>query len=1156
MPHNLQEFIPGGRLIFKIFDFQMSWASDLPGELLCRPMGLVVLTGLDTTYNAIHKSIWDSFCNNRRSDRVPLNFIALGADHEYPKSKAKKTSYEWYVPKGILKSNWMNKHLNQIPAVVVVFFDLDWDEQLWKERQMECATRLEIVRNSLSGRSSRVCVVLIQKNSPLPPGEDVIAAERAASFCSACELSAKSLFVLPHTDHLFGYTIRLENAFYEQAQSYYHTEARRVKAHKEFLNKTTHQLLYVRHQFKIAFYNELKQDTHTAIKNYKQAYGHILELRMHNTNLLELKTVAGFINYKICRLSFQHNAPLDAIGQFRKHIDFFKKKIGIGELSFEHSAWMSKQFQVFGDLFDEAIKLGLTAIQTQHPGFYFQQAGNHAVARKQLCIGLCHPHAVYPTPDPLENLNNLDYYGQRSWRQGHQSIDPPDALREKDGIQALQILESKVDHSWIIIPLLSSAVAQFKKYKSPRMKRYLMVQMGEEYYHAKEYNKALALLNRVTYEYRIERWWPLLTSILITSLRCAYLVGSVQDYVTICLELMGKYVPLSPEEKTRIQMNLIRVISNDPPEPEPGCDTDCVEKAKPLWRVENIATQEPCVFTVEMQNIVSFVECKAGFKQTAFTADNPVELQVFLRTNCPFPIRFSKLAVLLNNQIYNEKCILTDGKSITSAESSTAHEGNLYLIPGKHRVYTFQFLASSQDVDNEIEISSVALELGSENSRCAILHWLNWQGIGGDPLDTMQAEQSKGDRKKKVDQDTDPEHIRWEDLEVSSTARIVPRKSFLDITLQHNPPCLVNEFYAVTVDIQNNEKTVITDVRLQIGLRESENQDSIQEQSTHVTFEDPQYDGKPVPRRTTEVKEKLEPGEKVSKKSFLKCMHQSTRNILVKVTYTIEVPYADQSLLCQCVNEESFSLNALPPFEVSVKMNSMKFETVESVHADEPFLLLTDIKSVSPWPVEIQNSELKLSAFAQLVNDPFQSQLESVSLNQSEVAGECVCLMAPLPIQPTVPMGTYTLHWKRKTEENGLPYVTTTLALPSVNVEHIPLYVDLDMPSHGCVRSTLPITYTIYNRTGYVQEIEITMDSSEVFMFAGHKQLHFRILPSSKFKLNFNLYPLIPGSVPLPKLHLNMLRYPGTMDEIVQKMLPSHVFIMPPSKHNREAITV
>ena len=47
------------------------------------------------------------------------------------------------------------------------------------------------------------------------------------------------------------------------------------------------------------------------------------------------------------------------------------------------------RFQVFGDLFDEAIKLGLTAIQTQHPGFYYQQAANHSINRKQLCRGLC-----------------------------------------------------------------------------------------------------------------------------------------------------------------------------------------------------------------------------------------------------------------------------------------------------------------------------------------------------------------------------------------------------------------------------------------------------------------------------------------------------------------------------------------------------------------------------------------------------------------------------------------------------------------------------------------------------------------------------------------------------------------------------------------------
>lgn len=42
----------------------------------------------------------------------------------------------------------------------------------------------------------------------LSTGEDVTASERAAALCNACELSGKSLFVLPHTDHLVGYIIR------------------------------------------------------------------------------------------------------------------------------------------------------------------------------------------------------------------------------------------------------------------------------------------------------------------------------------------------------------------------------------------------------------------------------------------------------------------------------------------------------------------------------------------------------------------------------------------------------------------------------------------------------------------------------------------------------------------------------------------------------------------------------------------------------------------------------------------------------------------------------------------------------------------------------------------------------------------------------------
>lgn len=63
-------------------------------------------------------------------------------------------------------------------------------------------------RSALDGRNTKVAVVLLQKKAPLPTGEDVLAAERAATLCSASEINPKSLFVLPHGDHLQGYSIR------------------------------------------------------------------------------------------------------------------------------------------------------------------------------------------------------------------------------------------------------------------------------------------------------------------------------------------------------------------------------------------------------------------------------------------------------------------------------------------------------------------------------------------------------------------------------------------------------------------------------------------------------------------------------------------------------------------------------------------------------------------------------------------------------------------------------------------------------------------------------------------------------------------------------------------------------------------------------------
>uniref|UniRef100_A0A8C3FQ10 Trafficking protein particle complex subunit 11 n=1 Tax=Chrysemys picta bellii TaxID=8478 RepID=A0A8C3FQ10_CHRPI len=1026
---------------------------DFPVELCCRPMAFVTLTGLDVVYNAVHRAVWDAFCANRRADRVPISFKVLPGDHEYPKCRTKRTSYEWYIPKGILKTGWMNKHLNLVPALVVVFYELDWDEQQWKEKQSECATRVEIVRQSLQGRNTKVAVVLIQKKTPLPPGEDVIASERAAALCNACDLSGKSLFVLPHTDHLVGYIIRLENAFYEHAQTYYYTEIRRVKSHKEFLNKTTHQLLFVRHQFKIAFFSELKQDTQNALKNYRTAYNLVHELRAHETNMLEIKTMAGFINYKICRLCFQHNTPLDAIAQFRKHIDLCKKKIGSAELAFEHAAWMSKQFQAFGDLFDEAIKLGLTAIQTQNPGFYYQQAAYYAQERKQLANVLCnHDSSVsYPNPDPLETQTGvLDFYGQRSWRQGILSFDLSDPEKEKVGILALQLKEKNVPHSELIITLLSNAVAQFKKYKCPRMKSHLMVQMGEEYYYAKDYTKALKLLDYVMCEYRSEGWWTLLTSILTTALKCSYLMAHLKDYITYSLELLGRASTLKEDQKSRIEKNLIKVLME-----------------------------------------------------------------------------------------YNQYCVVEEAyqKSDILEYSS---QGPVCLVPGKTRKFTFKFVAKSEDVGKKVEITSVDLILGTETGRCVIL---NWRGGGGDAASSQEALQAV--RSFKRQPKLPDNEVHWDSLTIQANAMIISRVPNISVLLQHEPPALTNEMYCLIVTVQSHEKTVAKDVKLTAGLKPG--QDANLTQKTHVTLNGTEICDDSYPALLPDIPVgDLQPGEKLEKAVYIRCGTVGTRMFLVYVSYLISATVEDKEIICRCHRDETVTIETVLPFDVAVKFVSSKFEHLDRVFADIPFLLMTDILSASPWALTIITSQLQLSA-SMVPVDQLESYVENVVLQTGESASECFCLRCPsvTNVQGGVATGRYVISWKRNSAVESVPVVCTVITLPHVIVESIPLHVNADLPSFGRVRESLPVRYHLQNKTSLVQDVEISVEPSDAFMFSGLKQIRLRILPGTQQEMLYNFYPLMAGYQQLPSLNIILLQIPNFTNQLLRRFIPTHIFVKP-----------
>ncbi|GIX72364.1 trafficking protein particle complex subunit 11 [Caerostris extrusa] len=1089
---------------------------DLPFELTSNPSAYVAVTGLDIENNAIHRTIWESFTTNRQ-DRVPLFLKLLRDGQEFPKAKQKRTSYDWYVPKGILKTNWLSKHLTEVPAVAVQFVDLDWDSPSWSEKRLECANKLGVLRDSLQLRSTRVALVLIQKRAALPGADDQIAAERAASLCSACDLSGKTLFVLPHSDHLYGYTLRLQNAFYELAQTYYHHECRRIKNHKDHLNK-----------------NNTSTSFSAALKSYKQAYANLMEVRASDANLLEIKTVAGFINYKMCRLSFLNGTPLDAISQFRNHVDIFKNKIGHPELTFEHSAWMSKQFSHFGDLFEDAVQQGLNAIQTQHPGFYYQQAANHASNRKAMCYKLCKNIQEAPDFEVLEGADTLEFYGQRPWRSCCQSLEPPDPQKELKGIMALKYKEyHEVDHSMIIIPLLSSAVAQFKKYKCPRMKRQLTVEMGEEYYCYKDYKQALTLLKHVLWDYRVEKWRPIVSSILTTALRSAYLSANIQDYISLGIEMISNWILCSTDEKTVMQNNINNVLLGKPLLAMPGISEQDNKEAEKLWQETMQNHTEPLIFTIQMTSVVPFIECKAGFVSENYMADQRITVTVYLRMNCPQPMSFSKLNVLFNNERYNSFCeVPLVHDKIGHSEEKNMHK--LYLVPRNTHTFTFNFIPDLNDIGKVIQITSVALQLGSEDYLCAVLHWTT-------PPETFSLITPSAMTIKAGSFSDDP---TFQNIIPLSHTNILPRNAHISIKIDHQPPALINEFYVFRLSITNDEISKINNVILIVGLKEG--QEQFVHESTHLCDKAEHTSQKFVTYLKNVSLEDMSPGEKVEKCIFMKATE-------VSITYDIDVEIDDQLLHCCCSKSQDLEVFTVEPFEFVFKVLNMKFEEQQSVRAEEPFILKIDIHSYSSLPLLLEDSSIELPHQISFVDEDVVSQLKKLTLHFSEAASECFVLVTPLDCLPRINAGTFSLKWKRDSSDELHYSVTTLVTLPSLDVIQPPIYVQLSSPAYGAVRTPMTVTYSIHNRTTYVQEMKLVYDSSDAFMYAGNKEIHFRILPRDVYEMSYNLYPLVAGYAVLPNIRLTLNAGKSSemsLDDLIKEMIPSHIFVMPHGRQN------
>lgn len=1080
---------------------------DFPAELCCSPSPLIAIAGLDTVNNAIHRTIWDAFHSPvGRDSRAVLNFFHLTSEYKFPTLSEKRVMP--YVPKGILKRNWLEKHIRYDPAVVVIFYDCDWDDESWNEKISECSSRVQSIRLSLEGRKSRIVVVLIQKL--MPAVDDNITTERAASLCDACTLNPKALFILPVVDNIHGYAIRLENAFYDLAQNYYQQQIRAVKSKLENLSKTSHQYLIVRYSFKIGFYNELRQDHHNAHKHYHQCYMSLLEIRTFDTNIYEVKVVAAYIVYKISRLLFAMKRARDALTQFNSHVNVFKSMIGPPELMFEHYSWLSKQFSMFASLFDETTAESSTATQALNPGFFFKEAADYAKKRKTSAYDICQDANVYPSSDPLNGWNNIEFYGQRPWRVMKTLSNLDFNTIEADGVQALKFYENtKVDHSKAIISFLGNAMKQFKHYKCPRMRNLLAVQMADEYYNAKDYSKALTLWSHMLWDYRDEGWEAIAHELVNKCLKCAYLTANVQNYVELNLEALKYY------KNTDIQKalnNIGSIIQRKIPEPEKSLNEYEKNVSMEEWqKCDSLRSRSALEIDMSVTN--STVDTKVILKDVSCDG---IEIDIFIKANFPILVQFSKLIVCvtcIDNTYDVEVC--TDSSKLIYGESKT-------------HTYTCKFMPSPNDVGKEITVNSIKLQLGNEPDFPIVLKFYssikktkNFER----EMNNFSLSKTSGDEFERIKQ-------------VTSTT-IKPRSSRLGMEIKHKNPALLLEWYQVSVCLTNLEDRPVSDVCLNLSLNRNNNE---KVEHTIEVCEDPDKNILPLP-----VDFKLDSmfvGDQKTQSFYVRFSSLDTRYFQLMISYSIE---DNNRTKIACVKDVEIVINVSIVFDISVNYMSSRFEPVSKVYVGEPLIVMPNIKCLSPWPILIENTSFQLAKHVTISTGGYQSVLNGVVLESDECASEVICV-TPSELSENI-LGCFTINWKRTNVESECKSGYSSLELPKIIVEKSTFLVDMKLPAHGWLHTPMSVVYFLHNNSESLLTLDVSMEANEAFMMAGHKDLNVTVLPESTYKLHYNLYPLVVGVSTLPKMHIGCTSEPNdfkhVLNDILVRSLQTQIYIMP-----------
>ncbi|KAK9284885.1 hypothetical protein L1049_024066 [Liquidambar formosana] len=515
-------------------------------ELRTPPVTLISLVGCPEIHPLISTHL--------HSQQPPINTLALpDFSNISVLAPSHKDTPIPYSPLGILKRDWLLKHRTRVPAVAAALFSshhVSGDPAQW----LHVCSDLENLKAVIRGRNIKLLLIVVQSTST-----DDISEDRMIALRKRAEVDSKYIIMIIPNDasELKESLNRLGGAFAELATTYYKDEGRRIKTRIE--KKSFNSIeLNIRYCFKVAVYAEFRRDWAEALRFYEDAYHTLREMIGTSTRLpviqrlVEIKTVAEQLHFKISTLLLHGGKVIEAVTWFRQHNASYKRLVGAPEVIFLHWEWMSRQFLVFAELLEtssatiqsiSSLVLGtadrpLTEWEFR-PAYYYQLAA-HYLKEKRSCLELA--LSMSETANEIdvsaESVIPSVYVGQfaRLLEQGDGFAMQP-LTNDEEYIRYALAEGKRFQDSFEIIALLKKSFESYSNLKVQRMESFCGFQMAIEYFAAGDLTNAKHFFDCVASLYRQEGWVTLLWEVLGYLRECSRRHGSVKDFIEYSLEM-------------------------------------------------------------------------------------------------------------------------------------------------------------------------------------------------------------------------------------------------------------------------------------------------------------------------------------------------------------------------------------------------------------------------------------------------------------------------------------------------------------------------------------------------------------------------------------------------------------------------------------------